>query len=64
MSTRRFFTGRQALEFYIPDYGKESQIRSMEEEIEVSITKILSKIDLYKRFSTPAPSKSEPKEVQ
>lgn len=56
---QQFFTGRQVLEFYIPDYGTKDQVTTVDTEVEHSVTKIMSKIDLRDKLPTPQHSKSD-----
>ena len=59
---RRFFTGRQVLEFYIPNYGKEDEIPTVDQEVEHSVTNIMNKINLRETLPSVQQSKTKTSE--
>ncbi|MDE0644647.1 MAG: hypothetical protein OXH84_00195 [Gammaproteobacteria bacterium] len=62
---RRFYSGLEVMRHYIPDYGKEEKVLTIEEEAEQAAARIMSKVEIKLGPPLgPEPSKSEAKKKE
>jgi len=57
---KRFYSGLEVMRHYIPDYGKEERVLTIEEKAEQAAARIMSKVEIKLGPPLgPEPSKSD-----